>query len=454
MTHRRVGIALVLLASLVATAVLTIAASASRSPAATIVGQGKATPKKSVCGLGTGKKATGKPVNIGAIVTVVPGLNWDEITDNAAAYYECVNDNGGLWGRPINFIVHVEQINPEQVASFAKKLIEEEKVVAMAGTIDVLDCAVNAKYYAEKKFYVIGDGVHDSCYGGTPHHAAINYGPAYSTLGAAQYLVRKGVKGTVVVVSPTGVDAAGTWNKPAIAFLKSKGIKGIDIHDPYPFQGPQQAQKYVQLAGQGGGVILDSTTSETLKVIKAAEAAGIANRVLWAASTPSNDTTFAKEAGSFWNGKFGVNAELTLLQGRGPDATLYRAVHDKYVDKWGKSSFGQFGFLDARIATEALLTIPPNKITAKTANAAFLKIKNFRSDLLCGPWYYGKLPGHIPSHAGMTVVPKDGRMVQAEACFNLAPVTAALKAAYAAEKKFGLTKGTPFPARPWQRVRP
>ena len=294
----------------------------------------------------------------------------------------------------------MEQINPEQVAAFAKKFIEEEKVVALVGTIDALDCAVNAKYYAEKKFYVIGDGVHDSCYGGTPYHAAINFGPAYSTLGAAQYLVRKGVKGTVVVVSPLGVDAAGTWNKPAIAFLKSKGIKGIDVHDPYPFQGPQQAQKYVQLAGNGGGVILDSTTSETLKVIKAAEAAGIANDVLWAASTPSNDTTFAKEAGSFWNGKIGVNAELTLLQGKGPDATLYRQVHDKYITKWGQSTFGQFGFLDARVAVETLLTLKPSQLNAKGVNAAFLRIKNWRTDLLCKPWYYGNLPGHVPSQLG------------------------------------------------------
>ncbi len=157
-----------------------------------------------MCGLGTGKKATGTRSSIGAIVTVVPGLNWDEITDNAGAYFNCVNDNGGINGRPINYIVHVEQINPEQVAAFAKKLIEEEKVVALVGTIDALDCAVNAKYYAEKKFYVIGDGVHDMCYGGTPYHSPINMGPAYSTLGAAQYLVRKGVKGTVVVVSPPG----------------------------------------------------------------------------------------------------------------------------------------------------------------------------------------------------------------------------------------------------------
>ena len=449
-SEKRVGTALIacVLAALLVTAWAT---GASRSRAAAPVGSGKASPTKSVCGLGTGKKATGTPINIGAIVTVVPGLNWDEITDNAGAYFKCVNDNGGINGRPVNYIVHVEQINPEQVAAFAKKLIEEEKVVGLVGTIDALDCAVNAKYYAQKKFYVIGDGVHDVCYGGTPYHSPINMGPAYSTLGAAQYLVRKGVKGTVVVVSPTGVDAAGTWNKPAVAFLRSKGLKAIDVHDPYPFQGPQQALKYVQLAGEGGGVILDSTTSETLKVIKAAEAAGIANKVLWAASTPSNDTTFAKEAGSFWNGKIGVNAELTLLQGTGPDATLYRQVHDKYITKWGQSTFGQFGFLDARVAVETLLTLDPSKITAQTVNAAFLKIKNWKTDLLCRPWYYGNLKGHVPSNWDITVTPKDGKMVQAEGCFPLAAVTPALIAARVAEKKFKLTSGTPYPPPAWQR---
>ena len=203
-----------------------------------------------------------------------------------------MNDNGGLFGRPINYIVHVDPINPELVAAFAKKLIEEEHVVAIVGNIDVMDCAVNAQYYASKKFYVIGDGVHDLCYGGTPYHIPINMGPAYSTLGAAQYLVRKGVKGTIVSVAPTGVDAAGTWNKPAVAFAKSHGLKGIDVHDPYPAQA-SYALKYVQLAGDGGGVILDFTTDQVLTVLKAAEQQGIANKVLWAASTPAYDTRFA-----------------------------------------------------------------------------------------------------------------------------------------------------------------
>ncbi len=343
-SKKRAGVALAA-GAVVALLLAAWAAGAVTSSSQAPVGSGKASPTKSVCGLGTGKKAKGKPINIGAIVTVAVGVNWDEITDNVRGYFNCVNDNGGINGRPINYIVHVDPINPELVAAFAKKLIEEEKVVGIVGNIDVMDCAVNAQYYAQKKFYVIGDGVHDLCYGGTPNHIPINMGPAYSTLGAAQYLVRKGAK-SIVAVAPTGVDAQGTWNKPAVEFAKSKGLKGIDVHDPYPAQA-SYALKYVQLAGDGGGVILDFTTDQVLTVLKAAEQQGIADKVLWAGSTPAYDTRFAARAGKFWDGKFGINTELLPFTGKGPDAALYRQVGAKYVKKWGLSSFGQFGFLDA-----------------------------------------------------------------------------------------------------------
>ena len=314
-SKKRAGV--VLAAGIVVALLLaTWAAGGIQSSAAAPVGSGKASRRRASAASGTGKKARGKPINIGAIVTVAVGVNWDEITDNVRAYFNCVNDNGGINGRPIKYIVHVDPINPELVAAFAKKLIEEEKVVALVGNIDVMDCAVNAAYYAQKKFYVIGDGVHDLCYGGTPYHIPINMGPAYSTLGAAQYLVRAGVKGTIVSVAPTGVDAQGTWNKPAVEFAKSKGLKGIDVHDPYPAQA-SYALKYVQLAGDGGGVILDFTTDQVLTVLKAAEQQGIANKVLWAASTPAYDTRFAEKAGSFWDGKIGINTELCPSRRRG-----------------------------------------------------------------------------------------------------------------------------------------
>src|SRR5262249_57589115 len=98
MMLRRIAFAVVL--SVAVLAAVGIAVAATSSSTAAPVGSGKASPTKSVCGLGTGKKATGTPINIGAIVTVAPGVNWDEITDNVRAYFNCVNDNGGIWGRP------------------------------------------------------------------------------------------------------------------------------------------------------------------------------------------------------------------------------------------------------------------------------------------------------------------------------------------------------------------
>jgi branched-chain amino acid transport system substrate-binding protein len=313
-----------------------------------------------------------------------------------------------------------------------------------------MDCAVNAKYYALKKFYVIGDGVHDLCYGGTPYHIPINMGPAYSTLGAAQYLVRAGAK-SIVSVAPTGVDAAGTWNKPAVEFGKSKGLKAYDVHDPYPTQA-SYALKYVQLAGEGGGVILDFTTDQVLTVLKAAEQQGIANKVRWAASTPAYDTRFAARAGSFWDGKIGINTELQPFTTKGPDAALYRQVYARYTPKkWGLSSFGEFGFLDARVATEVLLTLKPSQLTPAGVNAAFTRIKKWKTDLLCRPFYSGRLPGHVPNNWDLTSTGKNGKMVELEPCFPIAAVTPEIKAARAAEAKFKLTSGASYPPPAWER---
>src|SRR2546426_5643132 len=73
----------------------------------------------SKCGLGNGKKATGAPVKLGAIVTKQPGTDFSPITGMAQAFFSCVNDNGGINGRPIQYIVDQEQTDPQQVAANA-----------------------------------------------------------------------------------------------------------------------------------------------------------------------------------------------------------------------------------------------------------------------------------------------------------------------------------------------
>src|SRR4029077_20269339 len=104
---------------------------ATGAGAAAPVGSGKASATKSVCGAGTGKKATGKPIKIGGIDMLIPGVDFTTIGKFANAYFKCVNDNGGINGRPIKYILYNEQLNPTQQASLAKKLVESDKVVGI-----------------------------------------------------------------------------------------------------------------------------------------------------------------------------------------------------------------------------------------------------------------------------------------------------------------------------------
>ncbi|MGZ4419596.1 MAG: ABC transporter substrate-binding protein, partial [Gaiellaceae bacterium] len=184
-TKTKLGVACVA-GGLLALMLTAVAIGSGTAPA---VGSGTASAKKSVCGLGTGKKATGTPIKLGGIDMLIPGVDFTTIGKTANAYFQCVNDNGGIHGHPIKYILYNEQLNPAQEASLARKLVESDKVVGIVGNTSFAECGTNAKYYQSKGFVVIGAGVQAECYS-TPSFAEVNSGPRYSNVGAAQALIK------------------------------------------------------------------------------------------------------------------------------------------------------------------------------------------------------------------------------------------------------------------------
>src|SRR6188472_2309939 len=87
----------------------------------------------SKCGLGNGQKASGTPIKLGGIATKQPGTDFTDIPNTAKAYFDCVNDNGGINGHPIQYSLETEQTDPGQAAAAAKKLVESDKVVGIVG---------------------------------------------------------------------------------------------------------------------------------------------------------------------------------------------------------------------------------------------------------------------------------------------------------------------------------
>jgi branched-chain amino acid transport system substrate-binding protein len=377
---------------------------------------GAATTSSSKCGLGNGKKASGTPIKIGAIVTKQPGTDFTDITNTVKAYYDCVNANGGINGKPIEYLPQPEQTDPAQIASLAKKLAESEHVVAIVGNISLIECAVNHKYWESKGYSVVSAGIAPECYS-TPNVAAVNMGPRYSSDGAVQSLIGKGVKKIAFVqsnVPGTGYIEAGPKLVAAAAKIPIASLKeNVPIQDAN-----SAALKAVQAAGNGGGVVLNFTPPEALKILQAAQRQGLQDRVKWGCSTPCNTDFLADALGSAWNDKLFVNAELNLTNADGPDSQLYRNVLKQYGPKIPLGSFSQMGFVMGAITTKALLTIDGD-VTVESANKAIRAVKDFKTDILCSPWYYGDAPLHIPNNVDRTTTPKDGVMVQDEDCFEI-----------------------------------
>jgi branched-chain amino acid transport system substrate-binding protein len=279
-------------------------------------------------------------------------------------------------------------------------------------------------------------GIAPECYG-TSNSAAVNMGPRYSSDGATQALIKQGVK--KIVFDQANVPGTEYVDAGPRAVTKAAGLPYASLKENVPIQDANSiALKLVQAAGDGGGVVMNFTPPEALKILQAAQQQGLQDRVKWGCATPCNTDFLAEALGSSWENKLFVNAELNLTDAQGPDSELYRTVLEKYAPKIPLGSFSQMGFVEAKIATDRLMTITGD-ITKETANKALLETKDFKTDILCKPWYYGDAPAHVPNNTDRTTTPKDGKMVQQEDCFAISSDDPDIAKIRAIEKEQGIS---------------
>jgi branched-chain amino acid transport system substrate-binding protein len=433
MMLRRIGFAVALPVALLVTVALATAASSSSTAK---VGSAAAGATVSKCGAGTGKKATGAPIKLGGIAMVIPGVDFSTIGKVAKAYFDCVNDNGGIKGRPISYTLYNEQLNPAQEAALARKLVESDKVVGIVGNTSFAECGVNWKYYKSKGYLVIGAGVQAECFG-TPTFAESNMGPRYSDIGAAQALIRAGVK-KIAIASPESISAYADGGVVKLGAAKNVDVKVFPTHLPVTDAKSQLLQMY-QYAGDNNGIIIDFTPDTAPAFMNAAIGLGIVNKIKWGSSTPIANTFMSGQFSPAFDGHLWINSEFGLLDAsQGPDTRLMLAMQKKYAPSIAPQAFGQMGFMDAKFATTALLNVK-GPVTAKSYNLAARNLKNVHTDILCKPWYVGNaLPYHIPNNTDITVDYGNGKVVLKEKCFDIAPVDHELAQTRIWEKKFNL----------------
>jgi branched-chain amino acid transport system substrate-binding protein len=351
------------------------------------------------CGLSNGKKASGEPIQLGSVVGKTGPEDFSSAARAAAAYFKCVNENGGINGRPIEYTVADDTWNPEVAAQVASKLVKDKKVVGMVGSTSFVECGANNKLYEQEGVAVVaGVGVPRACFF-SPNYVSFNSGPRQSTTGAAQYIAETFKLKNITCVAP-GIPGFGDWVCGGVeSYGKANGVTVKTVlFDPGALDGNAIA---LQIIGNNpDGVVLGMPRGMMLPILGAAEQQDLGKSIKWGLPTSAYHTDMPKAIGKYWDGKIYVHMELQPMDNDGPDTKNWKAIMAKYGDKSDPiDTFSQAGHLAARVATQALLGIKGN-IDRKAAYDAFKGVKNFRTDMTCAPWYYGPGPRHQANHTG------------------------------------------------------
>ena len=369
------------------------------------------------CGENTGQKATGKPIPIGAVTSMSGIGSFKEADDAVRAYFDCVNANGGIRGRPISYHNSDDQSQLDIAAQAARKLVGDEGAYAMVGSMSFIECIVNADYYRQQNVLEVGLGLPPQCYQ-SKNIAEINAGPRQSGIGAADYAHR--VLGAKSVVCSIPKIPGSEYNCGGLEeWGKKAGVKVSSVYyDPMSLDVNSLT---LQLLAAGADATMNYATDDiAARLLEAAQQQDAASKMKWTGPTAYYTAHFPRAIDAkYWNDRLWVNTELAPLDSQGKDNQNWIAVMNAYGGAAQRDSFSQGGYIAARVVVNAMLTIKdPDNVNRSTVTAAIQNMKPYETDILCQPWYWGGADAvqHNANHVTRTVTLHEGKWKTVEGC--------------------------------------
>jgi branched-chain amino acid transport system substrate-binding protein len=370
------------------------------------------------CGLNDGTEATGEPIVLGGIYGTDQVNDFSSGTDAASAYFDCVNANGGINGRPIQYLVENDEWDPEIAAQVAGKLVNDDEVVALVGNSSFVEMAVNGSLYVDSGIVSVPAACAvRECFE-SPNMSSTNAGPYPSDLGAVAYGVEELGAENISCIG-LNIPTNGVWSCEAVVdYMESQGLDGTFV--PLDPATPDCLGALLEAtSGDADTVLVTLPAGLAICILAAAEEQDLGDEFNWISPTPLYDKTTPDALGDYWVDKIFIQIELTSQDGDGPDVQNWLRVMDEYGnDDDPRDTFSQGGYLSAKIVTDVLLTLDPDDITRETAADAIRAVKRYDSDLVCAPWYFGPGDVHMSNHSGQIVQLVDGGFEVVKDCFT------------------------------------
>lgn len=343
--------------------------------------------------------ATGEPIIVSSVNTLSGPGTFPEASEAAQAVFDAYNADGGFNGRPIEYKAYDDKGDPATASQVAREAVAAGSV-ALVGSASVLDCEVNAAYYADSGIASIqGTGVDPFCFT-SPNVSPVNTGPyvdteltltyGSETLGLQKICGLLAIAGSTRDAYQSAIDDWTAATGKSLAMLDDTLSYDTADYTPYVVK--------IKEAGCDG-VYGNMIEPGYVGLLKAAEAQGLDVTFLFLTSGYSEQ--FAQAATFVGKGVY-VPAEFAPFS----DASVkgnedWSALMDEHGI--AKTSFAQGGYLAAKHFIDVLEGMSGD-VTTETVTAALKGMTQPIETPMTGtPWIFGAGDTHGSNTAGWPI---------------------------------------------------
>lgn len=341
------------------------------------------------------------PIVVGAISSKTGPAPFPEVPGAAQAVFDQVNKDGGINGRMIKYVSEDDGADPAKASQSARRLVDEEGVVAMVGGASLVECSANAAFYAQRGIVnIMGTGIEPSCFA-SKNIAPVNAGTfnGYESLlwYAKDQLEAKKI--CPVILKSEGLTEP--YLKLLKAWEKKSGQKFAHVDTSVNLgDDPTPAILAVKAAGCDA-VAVNPTEPEGVSFMKAVKQQGILGQADWLmlSNVYTDSAIKALQAQGTTDGVY-ANSEFLPAASDDPAVAAWRKTLE--ADDVPITSLSEGGYVAAQTLVQVLKGIHGD-ITAESVAEAVRGAGEIKNPLMGMPYVFDDSDAHNPNRASRMV---------------------------------------------------
>lgn len=395
----------------------------SAKPALSMVAVGAILVLTAACGAGTGSKgnvsATGgcdknenspgitkDSIALGATMPLTGSgaAGGQGVSEAAKAYYDMVNEQGGVKGHKIHYTALDDQYTPSVAQQAMRQLVQRDNIFAVAGGEGTPNFLATVPYIEQQKIPAVAPYAPSSEVGTmkTPYvyMASVNYITEFQIM--TKYIVEKNKPKSVSLVG-----VSGNVGDDAKAGME-KGLAGTGIQVQYIPEQPGTSD-FTPIASSlkqhnSDWVFLIITNTDTGQLLKTMQRIGYTpNTAAWPGM---GDESYIKAFGDVSNGMV-VAEESASLTSDNPKVQEFVKTFTQRVGH-APTKFDELGWVQAEVMTQALKQAPA--LTRSCLMQSLNTMHGYDTGIL-PPITFGPKNRQGVTAVGLTQI-KDGQLVE------------------------------------------